>query len=191
MRTGLDQLPPAKQRELERVVRILFEEFASATSIATSDWKRQARILKVILYGSYARGSWVDEAYTAKGYQSDYDLLVIVNHDRLTDRVEFWSAAESRLNRELMITGELRTPVNFIVHSLDQVNAGLVQGRYFFMDIARDGIALYQSEPNDLAEPRPKTPAEALAMAREHFEEWWPSAGEFLVPLSIRSRRVG
>ena len=71
MRTGLDHLPLGKQRELERVVRILFEEFASATSIATADWKRQARILKVILYGSYARGSWVDEPYPAKRYQRD------------------------------------------------------------------------------------------------------------------------
>ncbi len=180
MRTTLDHLPPAKQRELERVVRILFEEFASATAIATADWKRQARILKAILYGSYARGGWVDEPHTAKGYQSDFDLLIIVNHDKLTDRVEFWSAAEDRLNRELMITGDLRTPVGFIVHSLDQVNAGLAQGRYFFMDIARDGIALYQSEPNGLAEPRPKTPAEALALAQEYLDEWWPSAGEFL-----------
>jgi HEPN domain-containing protein len=75
-----------------------------------------------------------------------------------------------------MITGDLRTPVGFIVHSLDQVNAGLAQGRYFFMDIARDGIALYQSEPNGLAEPRPKTLAEALALAQEYLDEWWPSA---------------
>lgn len=53
MRTDLDHLPPAKQRELERVVQILFEEFGDATAIATSDWKKQGRILKVILYGSY------------------------------------------------------------------------------------------------------------------------------------------
>ena len=46
MRTSLDHLPPAKQRELERVVQVLFEEFGAATAIATSDWKRQARILK-------------------------------------------------------------------------------------------------------------------------------------------------
>lgn len=56
MRTDLDHLPPAKQRELERVVQILFEEFRDATALSTSEWKRQARILKVILYGSYARG---------------------------------------------------------------------------------------------------------------------------------------
>jgi len=176
MKTSLDHLPGAKQRELERVVQILFEEFADATAIATSDWKKQARILKVILYGSYARGGWVDEPHTAKGYQSDYDLLVIVNHEKLTDRAEFWSSAEDRLNRELAITKELKTPVNFIVHTLGEVNERLSQGRYFFIDIARDGIALYQSDDTDLPEPQPKTPAQALAMAREYFEEWLPSA---------------
>jgi predicted nucleotidyltransferase/HEPN domain-containing protein len=176
MLTSLEHLPPAKQRELERVVQILFEEFGDATAIATSDWKKQARILKVILYGSYARGGWVDEPHTAKGYQSDFDLLIIVNHRKLIDRAQFWSSAEDRLTRELVITKSLRTPVNFIVHTLHEVNGGLAEGRYFFMDIARDGIALYQSDPTDLPEPQPKTPEQALAMAREYFEEWMPAA---------------
>ncbi|MBW4332251.1 HEPN domain-containing protein [Stakelama sp. CBK3Z-3] len=176
MRTAFDHLPPAKQRELDHVVRILFEEFGDATAIATSDWKKQARILKVILYGSYARGGWVDEPHTAKGYQSDFDLLVIVNHEKLTDRIEFWASAEDRLNRELAITKTLKTPVNFIVHTLQEVNAGLSEGRYFFIDIARDGIALYQSDESELPEPKPKTPAQALAMAREYFDEWLPAA---------------
>jgi predicted nucleotidyltransferase/HEPN domain-containing protein len=172
MRTDLDHLPPAKQRELERVVQILFEEFGDATAIATSDWKKQARIAKVILYGSYARGGWVDEPHTAKGYQSDYDLLIIVNHRKLTDRVEYWATAEDRLNRELAITRSLRTPVNFIVHTMAEVTTGLSEGRYFFIDIARDGIALYESETTDLPEPKPNTPEQALDMAREYFDEW-------------------
>ncbi|WP_066727028.1 nucleotidyltransferase and HEPN domain-containing protein [Sphingomonas pituitosa] len=179
MKTGLDHLPPAKQRELERVVQILFQEFGDATAVATSDWKKQARILKVILYGSYARGGWVDEPHTAKGYQSDFDLLVIVNNDRLTDRVEFWATAEDRLNRELAITKTLRTPVNFIVHTLQEVNDGLAHGRYFFMDVARDGIALYQSDDTELHQPKPKTPKQALAMAQEYFGEWFPTAAGF------------
>ena len=175
MRTDIDHLPAAKQRELERVVQILFEEFEQATAIATADWKKRARILKVILYGSYARGGWVDEPHTAKGYKSDFDLLIIVNHPKLTDRAEFWSSAEERLNRELAVTGNLKTPVNFIVHALQEVNDGLAQGRYFFMDIARDGIALYQNDDSNLPEPTPKTPEQAVAMAREYFEEWLPS----------------
>jgi predicted nucleotidyltransferase len=115
MRTDVDYLPSSKQRELERVVQILFEEFDEARVLATQDWKKKGRILKIILYGSYARGGWVDEPHTAKGYQSDFDLLIIVNDERLTDRVEYWATAEERLNRELSITKTLKTPVNFVL----------------------------------------------------------------------------
>ncbi|WP_253183328.1 nucleotidyltransferase domain-containing protein [Sphingobium phenoxybenzoativorans] len=179
MRTDLDHLPPAKVRELERVVQILFEEFGDALAGATGR-KRLGRIGKIILYGSYARGGWVDEPHTAKGYQSDFDLLIIVSGKELTDRVAYWARAEERLNRERAITGTLRTPVNFIVHSLQEVNDGLAHGRYFFMDVARDGIALYQANDSELHTPKPKTPDQALAMAKEYFEEWMPSGAGLL-----------
>jgi len=178
MRTDLDHLPAAKRRELDRVVQILFEEFGDANKLATGD-KKAGRVLKIILYGSYARGGWVDEPHTAKGYRSDFDLLIIVNQDELTDRLDYWSKADERLTRELAITQTLRTPVNFIVHTLQEVNDGLAHGRYFFMDVAREGIALYQSDDTELHQPKPKTPEQALAMAREYFEDWFPSAASF------------
>ncbi|MXP28357.1 HEPN domain-containing protein [Porphyrobacter algicida] len=180
MRTDLDHLPPNKQRELERVVEIVFDEFGDALALANHDWKKKARILKIILYGSYARGGWVDEPHTAKGYRSDYDLLIIVNDKRISDRVKYWLKLEERLDRELAITGALRTPVNFIVHTLQEVNDGLAHGRYFFIDIAKDGIALYQSDDTELHQPKPKTPKQALAMAQEYFDEWMPAASGIL-----------
>ncbi|MBA4760003.1 nucleotidyltransferase and HEPN domain-containing protein [Sphingosinicella sp.] len=176
MRTSLDHLPSAKQRELERVVEILFEEFGDTLALAQHQWKKKGRITKVILYGSYARGGWVDEPHTAKGYKSDFDLLVIVNDKRLTDYVTYWAKAEERFHREYGITKSIKTPVNFIVHTLQEVNDGLAHGRYFFMDVAKDGIALYQSDDSVLHTPKPKTPAQALAMAKEYFDEWFPSA---------------
>ncbi|GGJ40658.1 nucleotidyltransferase [Sphingopyxis bauzanensis] len=176
MRSDIDHLPPHKQRELERVVQIIFEEFEDALALATQGWKKKGRISKVILYGSYGRGGWVDEPHTAKGYQSDYDLLIIVSDKRLTDRIEYWAKLDDRLIREFGVTKTLRTPVNFIVHSLQEVNNGLLGGRYFFMDVARDGIALYQDHDSELAEPKPMTPHAALDMAREYAEEWLPSA---------------
>ncbi|WP_339711342.1 HEPN domain-containing protein [uncultured Sphingosinicella sp.] len=179
MRTSLDHLPPAKQRELERVVEILFEEFNDVLALAQHQWKKKGRISKVILYGSYARGGWVDEPHTAKGYKSDFDLLVIVNDKRLTDYVKYWAKAEERFHREYGITKTLKTPVNFIVHTLQEVNDGLAHGRYFFMDVAKDGIALYQSDDSVLHTPKPKTPKDALKMAREYFDEWLPSGVEF------------
>ena len=174
MRTDLDHLPASKQRELERVVQILFEEFEVAKQDATGERKR-GKIVKIILYGSHARGGWVDEPHTAKAYQSDFDLLVIVNQKELTDRAAHWTRADERLIED-KIAGRLRTPVNFIVHSLQQVNDGLAHGRFFFMDIARDGIALYQSDDTALHQPKPKSPADAVASAKEYFEEWFPSA---------------
>jgi predicted nucleotidyltransferase/HEPN domain-containing protein len=178
MRRDLDHLPSAKQREIERVLQILFEEFDAANGDATGSRKR-ARILKVILYGSYARGGWIDEPHTAKGYQSDFDLMIIVNQKEVTDRATYWYKAEERLNRERAITRTLQTPVNFIVHSLQQVNDGLAHGRYFFMDIAKDGVALYEADDAVLHQPKPKTPEQAYAMAKDYFEEWFPTGGEF------------
>jgi predicted nucleotidyltransferase/HEPN domain-containing protein len=180
MRSDLDHLPANKQRELARVLQLVFEEFEDGIALATHDWKKKGRILKVVLYGSYARGGWVDEPHTAKGYKSDYDLLVIVSDRRLTDRVKYWAKVDDRLMREYGITGTLKTPVNLIVHTLQEVNDGLAHGRYFFMDIAKDGIALYESDDTPLHTPKPKTPEAALAMAKEYYEEWMPSGMQFL-----------
>lgn len=179
MRNDLDHLPPQKQRELERLVQLVFEEFDDAFALSKHEWKKAGRILKVILYGSYARGSWVDEPHTAKGYQSDYDLLIIVNDKRLTDRVKYWAKLDERLMREYGVTKTLKTPVNFIVHTLQEVNDGLAHGRYFFMDVKQDGVALYQFDDTELHTPKPKTPKQALAMAREYFDDWMPTAMGF------------
>jgi predicted nucleotidyltransferase/HEPN domain-containing protein len=179
VRTDLDHLPPAKRRELELVVKLIFEEFGDAVALAQQAWKKQARILKIILFGSYARGGWVEEPHTAKGYRSDFDLLIIVSHEKLIDSGTYWSHADERLIRERQVTGALRTPVNFIVHTLGEVNDALAQGRYFFTDIARDGIAIYQADEDALAQPKPKSPGEALALTREYAEDWLASAQEF------------
>ncbi len=176
MRTDLDHLPAAKQRELDHVRAIIFEEFEDALVLAKHEWKKKGKIEKIILYGSYARGGWVDEPHTSKGYRSDFDILIIVNDKRLTDKVDYWLKLDNRLIRELAIDKTLKTPVNFIVHTLGEVNDGLAHGRYFFMDVAKDGIALYEADDRQLHVPKPKTPAQALAMAKEYFDEWFPSS---------------
>ena len=41
MRTSFDHLSPHKERELERIVQIIFEEFKDALALATQGWKRK------------------------------------------------------------------------------------------------------------------------------------------------------
>ena len=176
MRDQLDHLPASKQRELAHVVRVLFEEFTAAHATATQKWKKQGRILKLVLYGSYARGDWVDDPIG--GYTSDYDLLIVVNDERLTD-FDLWSAAEDRLMRDLTINQAISAPVSFIVHSLTDVNQQLERGRPFFIDIVKQGIALYEAEGFTFATPRDLPPEEARAEAQAYFDEWFPSAAAF------------
>lgn len=175
MKIDLDHLPPAKQRELERVVEIVFDEFRAVTENATGP-RKGGRILKIILFGSYARGDWVDAPLAANQYKSDYDLLIIVSQKELADRAGYWAKAEERLIRAYTIEKTLRTPVNFIVHSLHEMNDGLAHGRVFFMEVAKDGIALYEADDRELHTPKPKTPEQALETAKEYFEEGFPSA---------------
>ncbi|WP_041658847.1 HEPN domain-containing protein [Asticcacaulis excentricus] len=170
----LEHLPDVKRRELTRVVQILFDEFEDATKTALSDKRKAGRILKIILFGSYARGDWVEDR--SSGYRSDYDLLIVVNGQAFTDLQDYWAKADEHLIREYTVTEHIRTPVNFIVHSLNEVNDNLARGRPFFVDIARDGIMLYEAPGHPLVAPKPLTEAERLAEARGHYEQWLPSA---------------
>ncbi len=178
MKSDLDHLPGSKQRDLASIVEILFAEFEDATSLATQKWKKQGRILKVILYGSHARGDWV--ADPVGGYYSDYDILVVVNDDRLTDPIDYWYKAEDHFLREYAISKRLSAEVGLIVHSLKDVNFQLSRGRPFFIDIVRDGIVLYQLGTQDFDTPKPLAADEARKEAQEYFDQWFESASNFL-----------
>ena len=177
MRTDLAHLPDKKRRDLQRVVKILFAEFVEAIGIATAKWKRQGRIFKAVLYGGYARGGWVEDP--VGGYFSDYDILVVVNDERLTDVVEYWAKADDHLTRAYTIDHAIGAPVNFIVHTLQDVNEQLHRGRPFFIDIIEHGIVLYEAEDFPFDQPRPLTPEAAIAEARANFDQWFPSANDF------------
>lgn len=178
MKISLDHLPEGKRAELAYVVDVLRQGFAFATARRTQPHLRAAKLLKIILFGSYARGDWVEDPVGR--YFSDYDLLVVVNHDDLTDVPEFWEKTESRLRADLSEGTRLRTPTTPIYHSFDDVNEKLRLGRYFFMDILRDGIVLFEEPGYDFVEPQPLSPEQALQETRDYYEEWFESAAGFL-----------
>src|ERR1700722_18222445 len=187
MKSGLEHLPESKRRELARIVEILFSELEAVGAGGKSEAKRQGQILKVILFGPYARGDWVDDP--VGGYVSDYDLLVVVNDEKLTDVLEFWAGADEHLLREYQTTHKLTAPANFIVHSLADLNKRLKRGQYFFLDIVRDGVALYEAPGHPLERPKKLKPAEALKEAQEYFDEWFESAGRFLAGAGFHQGR--
>lgn len=157
------------QRQLERAVETLRSEFAEAIKGKAWERTKQGRILKIVLYGSMARGTQVTDMRS--GYRSDFDLLVIVSHKELADD-DWWYGANDALIRAWLKSSN-RREVNFIVHDLADVNDQLRRGRPFFKDIDRDGIIVYEYDTKPLAKPGNLSPEEIREEAKGHFEQWF------------------
>jgi HEPN domain-containing protein/predicted nucleotidyltransferase len=165
MKTNLDILPKDKQEELHRVVEIIREEFKPEM---------------IILFGSHARGNWVEDAYIGEDgnyykYRSDFDIYVLMHSHDDARKVNRRKSLRDKLR------AEIRTPVQIISDNLHYFNSCLKEGRYFFTDIKEEGILLYDSGMIKLVEPRKLTVEQRIELAEEYFQEWFESANEFFI----------
>ena len=109
MKTSLDHLPEAKQQDVQTIVTLLRNKFD--TYLASRTGKKASHlILKIILFGSHAKGTWVDDPQN--GYISDYDILIIVNNDSLVEEYGLWGTAADMIQRRI------NSPLSLIIHSL-------------------------------------------------------------------------
>ncbi|MFC1677858.1 HEPN domain-containing protein [Planctomycetota bacterium] len=161
MKESLEHLPQRKKGELARIVGIIRDAAPQAEMI--------------ILFGSYARGDAVEdvtvEGNTTYEYSSDFDILVIVKSKSLADNLDLWYSIEDEAGKL-----PVQTPVKIIAHEIDFVNGKLEKGQYFFSDIKKDGIILYDSKNCTLADARELTPQERLGQAKADFKQWFESA---------------
>ena len=172
MRKDYDHLSRQQQRLLERGVTIIREQFAE--SIKGKAWERQkqGRILKIILYGSMARGKAVRDL--GSGYRSDFDLLVVVSHKALADD-NWWYGARDALAFEQSL-GATRYPYSIITHDIADVNDQLHRGRPFFVDVNRDGIIVYEFDTKPLAKHSNLSAVEVHEEAKGHYEQWFENS---------------
>ncbi len=162
MKSNLDHLPDRQQDELAAITGHLLRGFETATAGGTSAWRRYAKIHKIILFGSYARGDFVDEP--ENGYLSDFDILVVVSDEKLTDIAEYWYETEQKILHNPAI-GRI---VNLLVNDLDDINKGLDAGLYFFREVIEQGIVLYEVPGHTFHRPKPLSPVAALELAKRY-----------------------
>ena len=157
MKTSLDHLPEAKRERLAAILALL---------------QAEAPVEMVILFGSYARGNWVQDPAT--GYRSDFDLLAVVATEQVAGNGELWARLTDRARA---VAGG--TPVTLIAHDIKQLNQEIRNGQYFFVDIVREGVVLFDSRRHALAAPKVLGPEERLKLALANFRYWFGSASEF------------
>jgi predicted nucleotidyltransferase/HEPN domain-containing protein len=162
MKKSLRHLPKHKRDELKRVKEIILDECST--------------VLMIVLFGSHARGDWVEDRHIEDGilheYMSDFDILVIVRSNRIVNSTDTWRRAEARAHRLVP------TWTNLIVESIETVNNALARGQYFFTDIKKEGILLYDTGEFQLARPRKLDPRERRGNAKANFEFWSKRADE-------------
>ena len=133
----------------------------------------------VILFGSYARGDWVEDIYTeghiTYEYKSDFDILVIVKNRQYARRIMTWDNMESSIHNSRTI----KTWATVIVHDITEVNKALSKGRYFFTDVKKEGVLLYDSKRFKLEKAQKLTPEERKQIAQQDFNHWYKSARYF------------
>ncbi len=164
MKTSLEHLPEQKQQELKKAIEIIREEID---------------LDMLILFGSYTHGDWVedlDPETLLYRYQSDFDLLVVTDTPRQASKIEQNSQLVQRLIKTIH-----RTPISLIAEDIQFINHRLRKSQYFYIDIVREGILLYDSGKFDLAEPKEITSSERKKLAEEDFEYWFKGAEMFMV----------
>jgi len=187
LKTNTDHLPARARRDLACAVEILRDEFEKQVARRRAGHIREGRILKIILFGSYARGRQVIDPVGR--YFSDYDILVIVSHDDLTDAAEYWVQAEDRMV-DMLLRRFWPQPLNLIVHSINDINHQLERGRYFFTDIVKDGIALFEEPGYPLAVPVPLSVEEARKEAQFYFDDDYPDIEMLLETAEFQRERA-
>jgi HEPN domain-containing protein/predicted nucleotidyltransferase len=161
MKTSLSHLPEAKQKEIAHILEIIKEE---------------ANPEKVILFGSHARGGWIEDEYVEDGirfsYISDYDFLVVIKKGEIKEQVII-SHIENRCN-------DFKNVVSPIVHDIEYINDGLRIGQYFFTDIVTEGILLFDTKSFEFEKPAELTLEEEREKAQVYYDNWYPR-GETLL----------
>jgi len=129
----------------------------------------------IVLFGSYARGGWVEELHEDgfhHKYQSDFDIFVVTESAYLANKIE----SDSQLRNSLRCV--IKTPITFIAHDIDFLNRRLRKGQYFFSDIKKEGICLYNSGRFELAEEKELTSKEYKHLAEEDYNYYFEKSNK-------------
>ena len=174
MKTSIDFLPLHKQEQLQAIRNYIVAQMAPQM---------------IILFGSYARNEWVEDEYTEDGiiyqYRSDFDILVISEHNLNNKARDRWHQMERKVRH---MTKD--TPVSLIHEGIKDVNQELRRNSYFYIDIYKEGILLHDSGQCRLNPPRTLSETETLAKAREDFEHWFTGANNFKEGFLLRKGKT-
>ena len=171
------------KRSIKRLPKRTQEELAVLQELILSNL---TNVRMIILYGSYARGKYViwDETYDERGvttyYQSDLDILVICD-TRDANKAERHAREVIVPKYDTRMEGKRHpAPPSIIVENPTTINRAIRRKHYFFYEIIKDGILLYNDGTFQIGKPEKLPYREIKQYAEEEYAECFPLAEGFL-----------
>lgn len=135
----------------------------------------------IILFGSYARGTFVsyderEEYGVLTSFISDYDILVLTSHFDLREA----GRTLDNIDHAYYKRPDHQVPIQFINDDITKFQEDLEMCRYFYTDIKNEGIVLYNSQKYSLPRCRKFNYKEIESEARVYFSEKTEMADDFL-----------
>ena len=150
------------------------------------------KIAFVILFGSFARGSWVFDRYSQDGilyqYASDYDFLIITKTSKQANgscAFDLERQIKKELENQGLISKYQGHNPHYIIEPIGRVNDDLEKSQYFFSDIKKDGVVLYDCGEFELSEPKELDEKKRKEIAKEDYEHWMEKSNNFLIKYRI------
>lgn len=138
----------------------------------------------IILFGSYARGNYVlwetgFEFGSHYSFQSDLDILIIAH---TTNPAKIEAKIEGRINPlyDKRLEHRRHAPPQIIVESDYGIDKALKRKQYFYSDIIKEGILLYDNGLFQLPKPLNLPFREIKEIAEDEYEGCYPDACKFL-----------
>jgi hypothetical protein len=102
--------------------------------------------------------------------------------DRFAQKEADWYNLEKELNLEFnkVESGRYPRPIKIIHENILELDDKLRDNRYFYVDVKKEGVVLYDTGNYVLREPKNLTPEERLELQKEDFDHWFSSANTFL-----------
>ena len=126
----------------------------------------------IVLFGSYARGDYKAERGAKQGKKSDFDILVVTEDG----------------TRKKQVIAKLRGAfkdmdivVQPLVVTIGVVNKALEENQYFYSDIKKEGIELFNSGRYDFAAFKGLSATRRREIAEADFDEWISRAKGFFI----------
>lgn len=159
MKRSIKHLPKQTQEELNFLLELITRHVSWCSM--------------VILYGSYARGGYVlwDERIEFginTSYQSDYDIMIVIARTNIK-QVEDRLRTKVKPKFHAAFANRRHASPQFIVEYVDELNKALERSQYFFTDVVKEGIKLYDTKEFKLAKPRELSFKEIKEIAEDEF----------------------